>query len=1468
MGSKSSQRMVWTRANVEPVNLYYTNDEFFLDPQRILNEAIDELPVVSVQGASDEPTSKQPETGPRPTSIKEMRRRFWHFRNRIKQSIRRENKASRKEKFTPSPKNQVQEGAPAEDKSAGDELFDPSLANLRVERDIRDLCSQLKTGSASERDKLQLLHRLYKAGLLSRASSLIDKHEALFYSSNDADTGLVDKIRAELTLLHTPPEIPELGDGPIVLPEGGRILYCAASTIHYHSNGYATRTSGLVGGLKDNGVDVVVAARPGYPWDVTTHRDYTKSIFHVKKSHGVEYAYSFGPSLKKQPLPQYIEYAVDSYLRLIEKYRPSHIHAASNHVTALPALIAARISGLPFTYEVRGFWEYALDDALGEPNERRMLATVLEDLVLSNSDHIFTLSPEMRGELEKRDYDGDSITVLPNGVDTNLFQPLPKVGDLVNKFDLNDGKTNIGYAGSMVAYEGLDVLTDALLELAEERNDFRLVLVGDGPVLPALERKIAEAEPPLEVKNLGRIAPKLMPNIISSFDLTVAARKSTDVTKLVSPLKPLESMAAGVPFVASDLPVLRGLVEESNGGVLFEAMNTGSLVSQIRKLLDEPERLQTLGRVGRSWAIEERQWKHLAAQLACEISNLKKPSAQVGRNLSEITIGIIADEFTTTSFQGAAPLVPLDRSNWERQLVENEIDLLFVESAWKGNNGQWSRGIGHYSEDESNDLEELVVYCNANRIPTVFWNKEDPIHFDRFKRNAMHFDLVLTTDNRSVARYQRLQERHNQKFGSLPFFATPRVHHPVVEKSTGDSQVVYAGSYYGDRYPERSERLLDLLEAAKKFKLSIFDRQVDNPESPYKFPADLESYVRGGLSYQEMLEAYRQVPIHLNVNSVSRSETMFSRRVVEIGSTGGMVLSSPSVAMSMLFSGFVPQAQSSTGAQELLALATASPELRNLHGWNLRRLVRRSHSVYTRLVTVMRRLGINVKGLSEPRVGVVIQSVPSDADLQTLAEQTIPPCCVSLPDDWPSSSDFRCTILPEQVRSVSTTDIVHQDLDYVFYWNGERLDAEMLEDAIFLAEDVSASEVYIDRARPETIFTPLSLFGAPSSEATSFIRYVGSDSRSSRLLTMNRGAVGAHTSEGDDDGLSGDHNDSRLHLFADQLRDKNIVVAGHDLKFISPIISKLDALGINVNIDQWDSHNSHDEERSLHLLEEADVVFCEWGLGNAVWYSQHVRANQRLIVRTHSQELFRPYLQRLNSHNVDEMIFVAPHIRDAARNISNLRQINSRIIPNFVRARSRTVLGKQDNRFTIGMVGVVPQQKGLDKALDLLELLRETDQRFTLRIKGKVPEDYSWMLDRHDEMAFYKEQYERIATSPLLRDAVHFDGYSSDWAEMASWYESIGIVISVSEFESFHFTLVDGPLHGALPISLRWPGADRLYPEAWLANDISEMSEMLLTSVPDALEWKNSADAARYFVEKEYDGGESLVQILESMTQP
>jgi hypothetical protein len=276
-------------------------------------------------------------------------------------------------------------------------------------------------------------------------------------------------------------------------------------------------------------------------------------------------------------------------------------------------------------------------------------------------------------------------------------------------------------------------------------------------------------------------------------------------------------------------------------------------------------------------------------------------SAPVNRDRgSRLTVGCILDEFSAASFAPECELIPLRPVDWEKSLQERPIDLLLVESAWHGNGNLWENQIASTPKCTTDELARLVQSCKKRNVPTVFWNKEDPSHFDRFIHCAPWFDYVFTSDANMLGQYRSVL-KHDRVF-PLAFAAQPAIHNPIAD-AVRLRRVCFAGSYYAQDHDERRVDLDVLLRPALGFGLDIYDRQhgLTGPEAKaFRFPEIYRPAIRGGLTYAEMIALYKRYRVFLNVNSVKHSPTMCSRRVFELLACGTPVLSSYATAISEL----------------------------------------------------------------------------------------------------------------------------------------------------------------------------------------------------------------------------------------------------------------------------------------------------------------------------------------------------------------------------------------------------------------------------------------------------------------------------------------------------------------------------------------------------------------------------------------
>ncbi|WP_339393931.1 glycosyltransferase [Brevibacterium metallidurans] len=1258
--------------------------------------------------------------------------------------------------------------------------------------------------------------------------------------------------------------------------EPGRVIYCVHSDPAYDSNGYSTRTRGLVDAMRQSGIDVSVVSRLGYPWDV--HPDSAPATHErdVIELGGVDYVHLPGANINRDPIDEYVLKAADAYVREAKIRRPERIHAASNFRQALPALIAARRIGIPFVYEVRGLWELteAASKEGWEHSERFALQVELENLVATEADHVLAITAQVRDELIARGVAPERITLAPNAVNSDEFLPLPADKDYAQSLGITLDRPVIGFAGSLVAYEGLDLLLESVRMIRDRGIPVQVVIAGSGAAAKELQTLTAQLDLEDDVTFVGRVPIEDIPRLMSFMEIMPCPRLSTSVTELVSPLKPLESFAAGNVVVLSDVSPQVDLAPPGSGrGFLFPAGDAEALANTLADVLLNPDLARSVARAGRLWVARERTWKSLNAEIRAAYTSadrhwrtslLEVPH----RPLDSIRLGIVADEFTTETLSHRVQVVPISRKD-PLAALEQDLDAVFIESAWEGNGGEWFRGVGYYNDEEFAALELLLRSAQERGIPRIFWNKEDPVHIRRFLPTATHFDHVFTTDASLLGDYLAAGGSSVRTASALPFYAELTLHNPVQSPaSLGPPTAMYAGTYYGDRYAARSQELVGLLRAAIPHGLTIYDRQYGKSDTPYHFPREFTPQISGSLPYSEVLNAYRSHSVSLNVNSVTDSPTMFSRRVVEAAASGGVVLSGPGRGIVETFGGAIPSSADPYFHRALLRAWAADPAERFDEAWFQLRAIARAHTTETSLAIMLRTAGIAVDGLCDPRYVAVmsndlsttaierINASGSDGQvllpaLETILNQSVPPAAIAVANgevasvqkftDVPVISaenvqewfqDGGAEAIIEFAAPASRT--FAEDLLIAYRFRGDttitarefaagddsRLLASPVADLSISDDDLVVGKFTMlagdDRSGGDTRNEEVSSVAADS-------EFTGPDEG----LTMIVPPYSTTTTEKADAPLN-----TSLQLVSSECDDseegrQTVLIAGHDLKFIAPFIVHLETQGHTVLIDKWEGHSAHDEVKSKELLDRADVVWCEWALGNAVWYSHHVSPDQRLVVRVHLQEIDLPYLLRIDSDNVDEFIFVGELIRRAALEGHGVPAGRSVVVPNFVRTEALARPKSEGAAFTLGLVGIVPQRKRLDLAIDLVEKLRETDTRYRLRIKGKRPEEYSWMAKRPEEMRYYREQYERIER---LNDAseeeiVVFDPHGAD---MEEWYQEIGIVISVSDFESFHLTLADGAASGADAVSLAWDGSDLIYPASMLFPDVASMAAGLV----------------------------------------
>ena len=321
------------------------------------------------------------------------------------------------------------------------------------------------------------------------------------------------------------------------------------------------------------------------------------------------------PLLREWAMMRDLERRIEQVARQI---RPDLLHAHSPVLNALPALAVGRHLGIPVVYEVRAFWEDAAVDhgTTREGSLRYRLTRALETRALRQAHHVFTICEGLRADIAGRGLPPGKVTVIPNAVDVAAFDAgaAPDAG-VRARLGLRES-TVIGFIGSFYAYEGLDLLIEALPQVLTRLTSACLLLVGGGPQEAALKARAAALGVGDKVLFTGRVPHGQVQGYYDAVDVLAYPRHSMRLTELVTPLKPLEAMAQQRLFVASDVGGHRELIEHGNTGVLFKAGDAGALADSIVDLLGHPERWPALKKAGREFVENVRNWRNSVAAYA------------------------------------------------------------------------------------------------------------------------------------------------------------------------------------------------------------------------------------------------------------------------------------------------------------------------------------------------------------------------------------------------------------------------------------------------------------------------------------------------------------------------------------------------------------------------------------------------------------------------------------------------------------------------------------------------------------------------------------------------------------------------------------------------------------------------------------------------------------------------------------
>ncbi|WP_323096032.1 glycosyltransferase family 4 protein [Intrasporangium sp. YIM S08009] len=386
------------------------------------------------------------------------------------------------------------------------------------------------------------------------------------------------------------------------------VVHVVTNSLPEVQAGYTVRTQGIVAAQRRAGIDAHVCTPPGYPVAQGHLLRARESVLG-----GVPYHRSL-PVGRRLDLPdRRLEEYASAVESLAGRVGASVLHAHSKHDNAQAALVAGARLGVPVVYEARGFLEDTWASRGGSTASdfyRWTRATETRCLHLASA--VVTLSQTMRADIVARGVDADRVHVVGNCV-PDAYLTDPTHGDAVrSRLGVHRDAVVVGTVTTLNDYEGVDVLVEAAGLLDDPR--VVVLVVGDGPArdrLASRANELSRKGTRTRVILTGRVPHARSRDHHAAVDVFCLPRRSTPVTRLVPPLKPVEAMALARPVVASDLPPLRELVGTDRGRIV-PAGDATALADAIRRLADDPDLRRRLGRAARDHVAAERTWSAAA----------------------------------------------------------------------------------------------------------------------------------------------------------------------------------------------------------------------------------------------------------------------------------------------------------------------------------------------------------------------------------------------------------------------------------------------------------------------------------------------------------------------------------------------------------------------------------------------------------------------------------------------------------------------------------------------------------------------------------------------------------------------------------------------------------------------------------------------------------------------------------------
>lgn len=338
-----------------------------------------------------------------------------------------------------------------------------------------------------------------------------------------------------------------------------------------------------------NGAEVtVITCAPNFPIG-KVYQGYRNALYQKEEMDGIKvirvWSYIVANKGFLKRTLDYISCSVTSFLAGLFVKTDVIVATSPQFFTALSGRTLSFFKRRPWVMEVRDLWPESIK-TVGVMKDNVFIRYFewQEMRCYRSAKKLVVVTDSFREKIMERGIASEKIAVVKNGVNRDLFQPMPKDEALIDELGLR-GKCIIGYVGTHGMAHKLDFILHCAKKI-EDKGNYHFLFLGNG----AEKENLLKLKSELGCSNvtmLDSVTKQDVKRYISILDICLINLRKSELFTTVIPSKIFENAAMGIPILMGVEGEARRIVECYNAGVCFEPENEQDFFSKLQKLQDE-----------------------------------------------------------------------------------------------------------------------------------------------------------------------------------------------------------------------------------------------------------------------------------------------------------------------------------------------------------------------------------------------------------------------------------------------------------------------------------------------------------------------------------------------------------------------------------------------------------------------------------------------------------------------------------------------------------------------------------------------------------------------------------------------------------------------------------------------------------------------------------------------------------------